>query len=370
LKYYAAEWDRYTAGANHINRLSAYLNRQIKRERDEGRKDIYPIYTVRASSAYSGLVDPKTLQLALVQWRNNFFLHIQRKEPTLAGTILCLIERQRNGETIDQGLVKKVVDSFVFLGIDESDLDKTSLDYYKEHFEIPFLVATEAYYKHESESFVAESSVSDYLKMVDERLKREKDRVEQFLHPTTRIPLITKCEHVLVHDHTALMWENFESFLEYDKRDDLQRMYSLLSRIPECLEPLWGKFEEYVTKTGLAAISELVGTNPAAIETIEPRAYVDALLEVHAKSSEIVHCGLKGDADFLARLDTAYREFVNCNAATTSPTRSLELLVKHADVLLRKNNKMEDGDLEVALNRVVRRPRLSFVTRSITMSFQ
>jgi cullin 1 len=31
------------------------------RERDEGRKDIYPIYTVRASSEYSGLVDPKTL---------------------------------------------------------------------------------------------------------------------------------------------------------------------------------------------------------------------------------------------------------------------------------------------------------------------
>lgn len=53
------------------------------------------------------------MQLALVQWKNNFFLYVQSKHGKLAGAILRLIERQRNGETIDQGLVKKVVDSFV-----------------------------------------------------------------------------------------------------------------------------------------------------------------------------------------------------------------------------------------------------------------
>ena len=282
---------------------------------------------------------------------------------------MCLIERQRNGETIDEGLVKKVVDSFVFLGTDESDLDKASLDNYKEHFEIPFLVATEAYYKHDSESLVAENPLSDYLKTVERRLKEEEDRVERYLHPTTRIPLITKCEQVLVHNHAALMWENFQSLLDYDKDEDLQRMYSLLSRIPECLEPFWGKFEEYVTRTGLAAVS-LVGTDPPAIEAVEPRVYVDALLEVHAKSSKIVYCSLKGDAGFLASFDRACREFVNRNPASTSPKTSSELLAKHADVLLSKNNKMaEEGDLEVAMNRMVRRLRL-LVTEPITKSFQ
>lgn len=47
MKYYAQEWDRYTTGANYINRLFTYLNRHwVKRERDEGRKGIYPVYTV------------------------------------------------------------------------------------------------------------------------------------------------------------------------------------------------------------------------------------------------------------------------------------------------------------------------------------
>ena len=360
MKYYAAEWDRYTTGANYINRLFAYLNRHwVKRERDEGRKGVYPIYTVRASCHQSELAYAQILQLALVQWRANFFLHIQGKQSKLAGAILRLIERQRNGETIDQGLVKKVVDSFVSLGIDESDLNKASLDNYKEHFELPFLSATEAYYKHESDSFVVENSVSDYLKKAEERLKEEEDRVERYLHTTTRKLLITKCEHVLVRTHAELMWENFQSLLDYDKDEDLQRMYSLLSRIPEGLEPLRRKFEEHVKRTGLAAVSKLVGTDPTAIETLEPKAYVDALLEVHSKSSETVNRSFKGEAGFVASLDRACREFVNRNAATgTSSSRSPELLAKHADALLRKNNKVsEEGDLEGALNRVVRRPQ-------------
>ena len=247
------------------------------------------------------------------------------------------------------------MDSFVSLGIDESDLNKASLDNYKEHFEIPFLGGTEVYYKHESESFVAENSVSDYLKKAEERLKEEEDRVERYLHTTTRKLLITKCEHVLVRSHAELMWENFQSLLDYDKDEDLQRMYSLLSRIPEGLEPLRRKFEEHVKRTGLAAVSKLVGTDPAAIEALEPKAYVDALLEVHTKSSETVNRSFKGEAGFVASLDRACREFVNRNAATgTSSSKSPELLAKHADALLRKNNKVsEEGDLEGALNRVV-----------------
>ena len=50
LRYYAQEWDRYTTGANYINRLFTYLNRHwVKRERDEGRKGVYTVYTVCVS---------------------------------------------------------------------------------------------------------------------------------------------------------------------------------------------------------------------------------------------------------------------------------------------------------------------------------
>jgi cullin 1 len=81
------------------------------------------------------------------------------------------------------------VDSFVSLGIDENDLNKASLNNYKKHLEMSFLSATEAYYKHELDSFVVENSMLDYLKKAEERLKEEEDRieaVERYLHTTTR----------------------------------------------------------------------------------------------------------------------------------------------------------------------------------------
>ena len=294
-------------------------------------------------------------QLSLVQWKNNFFIHVQSKNSKLAGAILRLIERQRNGQEIDQGLVKKVVDSFVSLGLDEADINKAHLDVYKEHLELPFLEATEKYYKLESEAFLAENSISDYLKRAEERLREEEDRVERYLNTNTRKPLISKCEHVLIREHSTMMHESIQSLFDYDKDEDLQRMYALLARIPDGLEPLRNKFEEHVKKAGLAAVARLVGEGGAATE-VDPKAYVDALLEVHRKSSETVKRSFKGEAGFVASLDKACRDFVNKNAATgTSSTKSPELLAKHADALLRKNNKMaEEEDLESALNRVVR----------------
>ncbi|KAJ3890752.1 Cullin [Lentinula edodes] len=338
LRYYAQEWDRYTTGANYINRLFTYLNRHwVKRERDEGRKNVYPVYT-----------------LALVQWRNNLFVPIQQKHTKLAGAVLRLIEQQRNGETIDQGLVKKVVDSFVSLGLDETDTNKACLDVYREHFEGPFITATEKFYKQESESFLAEHSVSEYLKKAEERLKEEEDRVDRYLNTQTRKALIGKCEHVLIREHAPLMWDSFENLLDFDKDEDLQRMYALLSRIPEGLDPLRKRFEEHVKKAGLLAVSKLAGEGTTE-EALDPKAYVDALLEVHQKNSETVTRSFRGEAGFVASLDKACRDFANRNAATgNSNTKSPELLAKHADLLLRKNNKLaEEGDLEGALNRVM-----------------
>ncbi|KAG6848747.1 hypothetical protein H0H93_014413 [Arthromyces matolae] len=339
LRYYAAQWDRYTTGANFLNRLFTYLNRYwVKRERDEGKKTVYPVYT-----------------LALSQWKEVFFKQVQKEDRKLTTAVLRLITQQRNGESIDQGLVKKVVDSFVSLGLDNADLNKECLDVYKEHFEVPFLQATEEYYKKESESFLAANSVSDYLKKVEDRLKEEEDRVERYLHTKTRKELIAKCDDVLIRQHSELMWESFQSLLDFDKDEDLQRMYALLARIPEGLEPLRKKFELHVKTAGLSAISKLLEAGETTGD-VDPKAYVDALLEVHRKNSETVVRSFKSEAGFAASLDKACREFVNRNAATgTSSTKSPELIAKHADMLLRKSNKMaEEEDLEGALNRVVR----------------
>ncbi|KAL7417955.1 Cullin-domain-containing protein [Mrakia frigida] len=369
LQYYAKEWDRYTTGANYVNRLFTYLNRHwVKREKDEGRKGVYGVYT-----------------LALVQWKNVYFMHVQSKNKKLAGALLKMIEKQRNGEEIDTTLVKKVVDSFVSLGLDISDTNRQNLDVYKEHFEAAFIESTRSYYKAESEAFVAANSVSDYLKKAQERLKEEETRVDRYLHGDTRKLLISTCEDVLIRSHSELLWEEFQNLLDYDKSEDLARMYTLLARIPEGLEPLRKKFEEHVKRAGMAAIEKLASGKgsvaapaPAAgaaadaeagddeeeasssRSTIAPKDYVEALLAVHKKNLEVVNESFRGEAGFVASLDKACRDFVNTNAATKdaqgaqSTIRSPELLAKFTDQLLRKTNRSgEAADLEETLNQVM-----------------
>jgi cullin 1 len=188
-----------------------------------------------------------------VSWRDHFFKYVQNNE-RLTKAVLRLIERQRNGETVDTTLLERVVESLVALGIDETDTNRTNLDVYKASFEDPFLESTEAYYKAESDAFIAENSVTDYMAKAEARLKEEEDRVDMYLHASSRKTLVAKCEDVLVKAHSDRMQEEFQRLLDSEKEDDLNRMYHLLSRIADGLVPLRTRFEEHVKKSGLAAV--------------------------------------------------------------------------------------------------------------------
>ncbi|GAA5973888.1 hypothetical protein JCM11641_001202 [Rhodosporidiobolus odoratus] len=348
LRYYTKEWDRFTMGAMYVNRLFAYLNRHwVKREKDEGRKNVWGVYI-----------------LALVSWKENFYNHIQNNA-RLTSAVLKLIEKQRNGETIETDLVKKVVDSFVALGLDEADTNRQNLEVYREAFEKPFLMATETYYKAESEQYLSENSVTEYMKKAEARLGEEENRVELYLHASTKKGLVAKCEEVLVKNHGGIMQDEFQRLLDQEQESDLQRMYLLLSRIPSGLHLLRERFELHVKKAGLDSVERAVGS--AATSTtgagekgekdkgdkeaqVEPKAYVESLLSVHRKNNELVGKAFRGDQGFVASLDRACREFVNRNKACSSPNKSPELLAKYSDSLLRKSNKAsEDADVESAL---------------------
>ncbi|KAG9048974.1 hypothetical protein FS837_011525 [Tulasnella sp. UAMH 9824] len=345
LQYYTKEWDRYTTGANYVNRVFTFLNRHwVKREQDDGRRNVYTVYT-----------------LALVLWKQIFFFHIQNKNQKLTNTILRFVENQRNGEIIDVGLIKKVVDSFVTLLVGglrdyHSPSDNATFDVFKEQLETALINATEKYYKHKLDSFLDENSISEYLKKAGKWLKEEEDRVEQYMNIIASKTLLSKYA-TLIRDHAAGIWEDFQNLLDFDKDEDLQWMCVIQARMPEGLDPCQRKFEEHVKKAGLAAVAKLtqVAEEGRVPIEVEPKAYVDALLEVHAKNQKTLNQIFKDQAGFVASFDRACKEFINQNAATgTSSTKSAELLVKRADALLRKTNKISgDNELEDALNKMI-----------------
>ncbi|KAJ7600988.1 Cullin [Mycena floridula] len=335
LRYYVTEWARYTKSSDYIHRLFTYLNRHwVTRQRTEGRRT-YQVYT-----------------LALSQWKLAVFDPIQAKEPMLTKAILDLIEQHRDGELVDQSLLKSVIESFVSLGLDPQHPENTCLEVYRMGFETPFLDATDRYYCKESEAFLARHSIPEYVQKVEERLRQEADRVDRYLNSHTTRALIWKCESILIQKHTSLMADYFPHLLQADREEDIRRMYSVLSRVVDGLNPLREQFATHVKSSGLTAVSRLVGDDP---DNLDPKAYVDTLLGVHAKNRDTVVRCCRGEAGFMASLDQAVREFVNYNVVTgTSTSKSPELLARHTDLLLRKSNKAgEQVEMEEALDRMI-----------------
>ncbi|KAJ6013585.1 cullin [Penicillium herquei] len=332
LGFYIREWTRYTTAAKYINHLFSYLNRHwVKREIDEGKKNVYDVYT-----------------LHLVKWKDDFFEHVHSK---VMDAVLSLIEKQRNGETIEQSQIKSIVDSFVSLGLDENDSKKSTLEVYRHYFQQPFIDATRKYYENESRQFVAENSVVEYMKKAEARLDEEKARVGLYLHSDVTKSLTETCLDVLVTAHSNLLRDEFQVLLNNERQEDLARMYGLLSRIKEGLDPLRGIFEKHVKKAGLAAVEKVNSEG----ENFEPKLYVDALLQVHSRYQSLVEDAFNGESEFVRSLDNACREFVNRNCiAQANNTKSPELLAKYTDSLLKKGSKAaEESELEEMLVQIM-----------------
>lgn len=333
LSFYIKEWSRYTTAAKYIHHLFRYLNRHwVKREIDEGKKTTYDVYT-----------------LHLVQWRKVLFAQVSEK---VMDAVLKLVEKQRNGEAIEHSQIKQVVDSFVSLGLDEADPSKSTLDVYRYHFERPFLTATRDFYEAESKQFVAANTVVEYMKKAQARLSEEEERVSMYLHQDIAIPLKKACNQALIADHSTLLREEFQVLLDNDREDDMARMYNLLSRIPDGLEPLRQRFETHVRKVGLAAVQKVLS---AEGDKLEPKVYVDALLEVHTQYQGLVKRAFNDEPEFTRSLDNACREFVNRNeVCKAGSNKSPELLAKYTDVLLRKSStSIEEADLERTLAQIM-----------------
>ncbi|KAI8871170.1 Cullin-domain-containing protein [Ramicandelaber brevisporus] len=336
IRFYAIKWARYETACKLITHTFRYLNRfWIKRELGDGKRLTHDINT-----------------LTIISWRDHMFKNV---ESVLAKEALKIIEAHRRGDTVNADLIKKVVTSYITLGDQGSDANKQGTDIYQLYFEKPFLDESRLFYKQESERFIAENSITDYINTANQWLKDEETRVKLFVVPSTGKPLLAVCEDVLVREHTERIVSQFKPLLEANKIKDLQAMHDLLKRLEDGLTPLWETYQAHVKSEGLGAI-EAIYDQFQTEEGNDPKVYVEAILNVHRKYTELTKEAFRSEPGAQTAMDKACSAFINTNklCPQEDQSKSPELLARYCDHLLKKGSRSyEESDLEAKLNSVM-----------------
>ncbi|KAH8336932.1 cullin-4A [Drosophila kikkawai] len=242
--------------------------------------------------------------------------------------LLTLIEKERQGSTVDRGLLKSLVRMLCDLQI------------YTSSFEEKFLDATNQLYKAESQRKMQELEVPEYLQHVNKRLAEENERLLHYLDSSTKHPLIYNVEKELLAEHlTSILQKGLDSLLEDNRLSDLTLLYGLLSRVKNGTSELCGNFNGFIKKKGRTIV----------IDPEKDKSMVQDLLDFKDKMDVIVRNCFEHNEKFTNSLREAFEFFINQRA-----NKPAELIAKYVDMKLRSGNKgTTDEELEKTLDKIM-----------------
>ncbi|XP_039005744.1 cullin-1-like isoform X1 [Hibiscus syriacus] len=264
---------------------------------------------------------PALNEVGLACFRDLVYQEVHAK---VNDALISLIDKEREGDQIDRALLKNVLDIFVEIGMGH-------IDRY-------------------------EDSCPEYMLKSEECLKKERERVSNYLHSSSEVKLLEKVQHELLVTYANQLLEKEHSgcraLLIDDKVEDLSRMYRLYCKIPRGLDPVANIFKQHVIAEGAALVqqAEDAASNAPAVQE---QALVRKIIKLHDKHMTYVTDSFQNHTLFHKALKEAFEVF--CNKPVTGSS-SAELLATFCDNILKKggSEKLSDEAIEETLEKVVK----------------
>lgn len=259
--------------------------------------------------------------LGLIIFRDHVVRHLPIKDH-LRETLLGMVMQERRGEVVDHIAIKNACQMLMVLGINKRWL-------YNEDFERPFLTQSAAFYKMESQKFLAENSASVYIKKVEARIQEEGERAKLYLDRSTEQRIIEVVEVELIKKHMRTIVEMENSGVVYmlknTKVEDLACMYTLFSRVDEGLKTIVECTSSYLREQGSSLVKEE--------ENINPITYIQNLLDLKDRFEYFLSKSFNNDKIFKNMISSDFEYFLNLN------NKSPEYLSLFIDDKLKKGGK-------------------------------
>ena len=304
--------------------------------------------------------------------------------------IIEQMERDRNGEVIDRQMLHEVVHLYIDIGQSSASTTSStsstssttlaprpshhsssssssaststssssplpsSLKVYQQDLERGVLKSTAEFYARESAVWLASDSCPEYLRKVEERLKEEKRRIVDYLHPSSEAALLSCLYDTLLISHQSQILEKemtgVKAMLEAHNEGDLSRVFSLYSHVPSSLLPIARIVQQHIQDVGLALIDKVNASSSS--EGAGPVSYIEELMALHEKYFELIRLSFQSHSSMQKALREAMEVIVNRN---TDAASTAELLSTYADDVLKKGGlKLTEKQVQSVLENLVR----------------
>uniref|UniRef100_A0AC35TQH0 Cullin domain-containing protein n=1 Tax=Rhabditophanes sp. KR3021 TaxID=114890 RepID=A0AC35TQH0_9BILA len=269
LREYDQIWINFLLSSSVTNGICRYLNRHwINRKLEEGSHDVRFIINM--------LVTEYKIQLF-----NKF-------SPSLVTAVLQLIEKERNNQSINSGLISETLQSYVYMGVtlDTGAIPKSQ---------------TKAWYERHSAQLLEVADVPEYLMKAEGWMTAEIDRCDRLMDKSTLDPLQLCLNQSLITDHLDIFRAQFEGLLANDKKDDLRRLYTLSLGTPDAELHFTTNLKKYISTYGVEKINGI-----ADDAKDDPKMYLTSIIEIYNQFTSVVQTSFKNDKAYVEALDKAF----------------------------------------------------------------